>query len=200
MRTLLRNPLPLAALALLWLSEPLAARPGLKTLWTIGVALVAGWLIWVTKAQARRTVLAVRGLEIVDEAGRKRLMAYTDSSGLPILQMYDAEGKSQLTLADTAEGAGLMIYKGENPRVMLVASSVGIGGLSFYDSEGRARLGITVGPGDTPPELVLYDAKEQARAKFGLQPDGSPVLQFYDAAGKELPPASADVRLAPPTG
>lgn len=187
MIAVLRSFPPAAALAVLWLLEPLGSRPGLRTPWTVAVGVAAIWLwwsYWLSLGQeglATRTVLRTRGIEIVDEEGRTRLRLSTAGPGLPMLQMLNAEGKLRLALREGSDALELCFYHpAGQERLGLAVTDDGIGGLTLVDSAGQPRLGVTIADDDTPMVRFL-DQQGKQRLLCCLRPDGISGLWLADA-------------------
>ncbi|MBM3500865.1 MAG: hypothetical protein FJX74_19575 [Armatimonadetes bacterium] len=108
--------------------------------WVVSIATVAV-LVVVQQVvpQPEPEVLRARRIEVVDAAGRARIVLDTAPSGSPVLILLDAAGRGRIALDVSPGGTQMLI---------------------FWDAAGRARIGLRVGP-DGTPTLGLYDAADR---------------------------------------
>ena len=67
----------------------------------------------------------------------------------------------------------------------MIGINVRPNGTAGMDISGAGRSGFLLSSDrDGPTSLQIYDKNERVRIKLGLEPDGSPVFEFFDENGK----------------
>ena len=108
--------------------------------------------------------LAAQEILLVDAKGKPHASLHLNKDGLPLFQMYDAEGKTRIGIGFAKEGAF---------------------GLEFADKKGAERVLLSVND-DGVPALRLYDDTAGQRILVGLDLQGDSAIDFYDHEGKLL--------------
>jgi hypothetical protein len=124
---------------------------------TVVVAALLG--VGVQQATSQPQVLRVRGLGVVDTAGRERITLGVGSDGVPAVRFNDAAGRQRLRLAVLPDGSP---------------------GIRFYDAAGRERVELIV-TSDGSPGIGLYDATGKAAVGLYMNSNGSPTIGLFDA-------------------
>ena len=106
--------------------------------------------------------LRVSRVEVVDAAGKTRVLLSAESGGQAGLSLYDAA---------------------ENPRVGLAVGNDGIPQLLMKDAAGKGRLALVVLP--SGPGIGWSDATGKVRTSLGMADDGRTALSMKDAAGTQ---------------
>jgi hypothetical protein len=102
-------------------------------------------------------------LFMLDENGKARAGLFINDEGSPVLSIGDKHGKKRANL----------FFQDDSPM------------LSLTNENEQWLASLFVFP-NNEVGLVLNDAKNRPRAKFRLQPDGSPRLEMYDENGKVI--------------
>ncbi len=77
-----------------------------------------------------------------------------------------------------------IVDKEGKDRIVLTAES-GIPDMTFLDPSGKSRLTLDIADDRRPVLLFSESGKESGRLTLGLEEEGVPMLQLYDAAGKK---------------
>ncbi|MCZ6691914.1 MAG: hypothetical protein O7H41_20190 [Planctomycetota bacterium] len=126
-------------------------------------------------------LLQARGIAIVDEMGRTRILLSAVENNTS-LSLYDEHGKTRAVLAETPAGSTLSLLDNfQRPSLELQVGPEGSPRVLLKDETGRNRIilglrdlkeaaiGVTR---STPPALAMYDAEGRARGIFKMIESG----------------------------
>ncbi len=115
-------------------------------------------------------VLSARSLELVDVAGRRRiLMALTDS-GTPAIWFFDRNGKSRLNLGLYEDNNPFIVLNDANAQAVQILRTVGdkSAPVLVMKSKGQDRTVLGLNFGSAPdPFFVYYDAQGTKKTVYG---------------------------------
>lgn len=131
--------------------------------WVVSVVVVVLLGVAVQQAVSQTEVLRARRIEVVDAAGRRRIILEVLPDGTSGLSLWDAAGQARIALTVLPDGP----------------PSVGLGDGVL------SRILLTVLP-DGTPGLSLRAAAGRTGISLSLLPDGSPLFSLQDAAGRTL--------------
>ena len=96
-----------------------------------------------------------------------------------------AEPKAVLAI-DRSKHASLIVLNEDGKQLLAAGAPDGVAMLALADNTGLIRASLRLQASDGNPELKLLDKDGKLRAVFGLMPDGSPAIIFFDADGKAV--------------
>jgi hypothetical protein len=160
-------------------SDPIAARLAdlehahrrLQRAAIVAVLLLAGALLFLNRPGRP---LDVSSLQITDAEGHLRILLNVGSG----LSFLDASGKARAILGVDAEGPGLMLY-GDQSRAIL---NVNRDGPALVYTGEQGRMGAIYALLKDGPNLVLFDAQENERARLAVQ-SGAGAFSLLDSSG-----------------
>ncbi len=134
-------------------------------------------------ATSQPTVLRARSLEVIDDAGRARIVLSADSvpgepeaqPGVSGLWLLDAMGRPLASLSSAPNGYSSLSFN--DPIRPLQFGTFSLDGLILSDTNGRGRIQLI------PDGLSLWDKGRRMRILLALQSDGGAGLTIFDAMG-----------------
>jgi hypothetical protein len=152
-------------------------------------AAVLAAVLWIGAREARSQPesLSGRGLALVDDAGRQRIVLGVDTNNRPGIWLRDQNGKDRTWLGFGApRGTPQLSLNDETGRTRMAAGfSVerGDSQLTMFDPSGTPRTYFGFGLQLRTPQLVLDDEHGKNRVYLGWTQDGAAVLHLVDDAG-----------------
>lgn len=149
----------------------------------LAVALVATFALGAT--QCAPDELTLRKLTIVDEKGRKRIVAETTLPDTASLVHYDRDGNRRIDSTTTSANwsAGITHYDGDETMRITSATLGGQASIGHYDAEGRKRIDSSTTSGGMA-SFVLYDGERERISAMTL-PLSTAELSLYDRNHEE---------------
>jgi hypothetical protein len=149
------------------------------------VALVALGLAGARPAEDPPSI-EVGGISVLG-GGRRRISMDSSAETGAVVALNNETGIPQLILTVRPNGEkGVFladIAKGNNVTINLSPDGTAFMGLGSFT---HSHLYL-IAQKDGAVSLVFSDKNARARIKLGLQPDGSPGLEFFDEKGKRTP-------------
>ncbi len=152
-----------AASAIAELSRLRVRVHGMVVFVLILAVLLAVLGVWVrrTTTATPPKVLQVRRIELVDHAGRMRLVLDTAQEGAPRITLYDEAGMPRLGLAVSPEGSSVTFLDADGRDRLSLAAHQDVTFFDLQDRAERSRARLSV-DGDGTSRLVLTDGKDGA--------------------------------------
>jgi hypothetical protein len=161
----------------------LAYRDSLKV---AAGALIATFVIVSIGARQPRDVksIDVGELRVVQADGNPRISLHCTPEIGAMLSLNQADGIPELRMSIRPSGEKAMIFNNAKSNTM-IGVNLKPDGSAFIGLHTVGGAGLfQIAQADGSASLQLRDKNGKTRIRLGLQPDGSPGLEFFDGEGK----------------
>jgi hypothetical protein len=154
----------------------------------VAAAIIAAVLcVGARQAQSQQEALSARGVVLVDNAGRQRIVLGSDTTNRPGIWLRDENGKDRLWFGFGAQrGTPQLSLNDETGRARFAAGfnlEHADPQIALFDPAGTPRAYLGFGVQLRTPQLVLNDEHGKQRLYSGWAPDGAVVLHLVDDSG-----------------
>lgn len=152
----------------------------------IGIIVLLGGLLFARTGTAPKLPdeLRARRLVLVDANGLTRAAIAVTETGVPLFNLWDANGKVRLQIGLESDAARLLLIDeaGITRAALRQGGRFGGSGLDIQDEKGETRAGIGVGTaGD--PALYMSGPKDGGRLSLGVSDFFGAHLHLSDKSG-----------------
>lgn len=138
----------------------------------LAAGMVLGyWLapqISITNAEAKSDALSVQSLQIVDAAGKRRILMTTLADGNPAIWFFDRNGKSKLNLGLYEDDNAFVVLNDGNEQAVQILRTIGgeNSPVLVQKSGGQDKVILRVDGAPAEPSFVYYDKQGSTRKVF----------------------------------
>ena len=136
---------------------------------------IAPWIkIGISLAEAgiaaSRDTISTQNLELLDQAGRRRILMSTTAAGAPAIWFFDQDGKSRLNLGLYEDNNAFIVLNDNTEQAVQIFRTVGKkqAPVIVMKSQGQDRIILGLNENKTAdPFFVYYDDKGTKKTVFG---------------------------------
>lgn len=124
------------------------------------------------QASDRPGTVAGSSFELVDQAGRARILMAASREGSPAIWFLDRNGKARLNLGLYEDDNAFIVLNDDRERAVQILRTMGPRSAPFLvmKADGRDRIVMGLSGAGEDPFLVYYDPNGQKQTVFGSWP------------------------------